>query len=149
MSYSICGLIVPEREAAVCDEMKWPWVKLAEGVGLIPLARDYLLLVEGDQTEARDHLDLVFPEWLRGMLSRLTTAAYIEAEFFGGAGMQAAEISSGAINAALRRFGVSDGPAGVLYGVPLAPGKDPFDMVRLGRHRSVEGWLKKAREAEK
>jgi hypothetical protein len=153
MSYSICGLVVPEREAAVCAENKWPCVTLAGGVRLIPLERDFLLLAAGDETEPCEHLDFVVPEWMAQMLSRFTTAAYVEAEFWGGTGMQASfvwedgkmafgpEVASGAINAALRRLGVQDESRGVFYGLPLIPGKEPFDMIGLGRHRSVGGWL--------
>jgi hypothetical protein len=120
----------------------------------MPLNHDYLLLSEGDETTASGHVDFVVPGWLQQMLCRFTKAAYIEAEFFGGAGMQAAfvweegrmafgpEISGGAINAALRQLGIQDEATATLHGLPLMPGKDPFDMTGLGRHRSVEGWLK-------
>jgi hypothetical protein len=56
------------------------------------------------------------------------------------------EISTGAINASLRRMGIADGPVVTIHGSPLAPGRDPFDVVGLGRHRSVGGWLQEIAE---
>jgi hypothetical protein len=63
MSYSICGVIVLQREAAVCAENKWPCVQLEEGLCLIPLERDYLLLAEAfvlalNSVGARPGIDL-------------------------------------------------------------------------------------------
>lgn len=68
--------------------------------------------------------------------------AYIEAEFFGGSGVQAcvlfpqsgadavATISDDAINMALRWLGVQP-----------EEGKDVFSTVGLGRHRETDLWL--------
>ena len=83
--------------------------------------------------------------------SRLGPIAYVEAEFFGGVGEQAAvvwhrgeavfgptaqqfppevpEVGVGPINAVLRRLGVT-----------AVDGRDEFDTVGLGRHRHVEAW---------
>lgn len=158
MPYSICGLIIPEHEGFACAENKWPFVRLAEHVALIPLHRDYLLLNDGDLTKATEIHDWIAPQWLSEMCSRFSTSAYIEAEFWGGTGMQASvvweadqiafgpEVSAGAINAALRRMGIADGPTDTIHGLPLAPGQDPFDVVGLGRHRSVGGWLQEISE---
>ena len=55
-------------------------------------------------------------------------------------------ISSGAINFALRQMGIDDGPSGTFFGLPVQSGKDPFDMVGLGRHRSVSAWLQEIAE---
>jgi hypothetical protein len=69
--------------------------------------------------------------------------AYVETDYFGGAGGQAAAVwrggtiwmerrsdGSGPINEALR-----------LLGVRPTPGEDEFDTLGLGRHRSNEDWL--------
>jgi hypothetical protein len=75
--------------------------------------------------------------------------AYVEAEYFGGAGTQAAAVwdagrlvlgpitveehapaDPSPISQALRRLGVSAGPH-----------VDEFAAVGLGRHRDLEGWL--------
>lgn len=77
--------------------------------------------------------------------------AYVEAEYFGGVGEQAAAVWDGGalvlgplhepegqpsppagspISQALRRLGVEAGA-----------GEDEFTAAGLGRHRDVEGWL--------
>ncbi|MFC7613506.1 hypothetical protein ACFQV2_07705 [Actinokineospora soli] len=77
--------------------------------------------------------------------SALGPVAYVEAEYFGGHGSQAAQVWDGGeavlgpdvdpsagtpISQALRRLGVARGPDG-----------DEFDAVGLGRHRDPEDWL--------
>lgn len=116
------------------------------------------VLKDGDLTDAAEVGEWVAPPWLSELMSRFSRCAYLEADFWGGFGMQASlvweqgriasgpEISSGAINAALRRMGIDDGAPTILYGWPLIPGEDPFDMVGLGRHRSVGGWLQACAE---
>jgi hypothetical protein len=153
MSYSICGLIIPQPEERTCSERGWPFVTLKGGVSLIPLARDYLFLAEGDETEP--------PTWLSDMGSCFSRAAYVEAEFWGGTGMQASVvlehsrilsgpvISSGAINYALRYLGVDDQSSVTFLGVPAPTGRDPFDMAGLGRHRSVGGWAGERRTSRR
>lgn len=81
-------------------------------------------------------------------LSRGGRVAYVEAEYFGGVGEQRCIVwddgavveepreSSSAINDALRSLGVEP-----------AQGKDRFDTMGLGRHRSVEDWLQSVRPA--
>jgi hypothetical protein len=75
-------------------------------------------------------------------LSRNGLVAYLEAEFWGGGGIQAhalfkdgvslgpAVIGEYAINQALRRFGV-----------PLGGYHDEFAAVGLGRYRDTDAWL--------
>jgi hypothetical protein len=160
MSYSICGLIVPQREDCICSEYKWPCVKLASNVSLIPLDRDYLFLTDGDNTQPQTIVEFSVPQWLSAVTGRFTKAAYIEAEFWGGSGMQAAivlqqsnvlfgpVISIDAINSALRVMGVDDDPSTPLLGVLALPIKDLFAVVGLGRHRSVDGWLQEHAEQD-
>jgi len=76
-------------------------------------------------------------------LSRQSPVAYVTAQFFGGAGAQAAtlyrqgredtifETGYGAINAALQALGIT-----------AEPPNDAFDTLGLGRYRSTEGWLR-------
>jgi hypothetical protein len=76
------------------------------------------------------------------VLSQNRTIAYIEAEIFGGSGMQASFIFSNgvqvgqpivaddAINQALRSLGVSKGNS-----------IDEFEAVGLGLHRDTDQWL--------
>lgn len=63
--------------------------------------------------------------------------AYVEAEYFGGVGEQSAVLwrdgvreELGSINEALRALGVRG-----------IAGRDEFDTVDLGRHRSTQDWL--------
>ena len=102
--------------------------------------------------------EFTLPPWLSDMASCFTRCAYIEAEIWGGAGMQASVvleqsrilsepvISSGAINFALRNMGIEDEPSVTFFGLSVPMGKDPFDMVGLGRHRSVSAWLQESAE---
>ena len=73
-------------------------------------------------------------------LSAMGSVAYVEAEFFGGAGTQACALFAGgkagrvlvspnAINEALKWLNVSAGEA-----------VDEFEAVGLGRHRETESW---------
>lgn len=51
-------------------------------------------------------------------------------------------ISSRAINYALRNLGVDDEKLGEgFYDWSRSKSMDPFDMLGLGRFRSVDGWL--------
>jgi hypothetical protein len=158
MSYAISGLIVPQREDCICSECKLPFVKLAGNVSLIPLDRDYLFLTDGDITQPKGLVEFSVPQWLSELTERFTKAAYIEAEFWGGAGMQASTvlqqdkilfgpvISIDAVNSALRIMGVEDDPSIPIFGVLGLPIKDLFAAVGLGRHRSVDGWLREHAE---
>jgi hypothetical protein len=158
MSHSICGLIVPQREDSICSAGKLPFVKLAGNVSLIPLDRDYLFLTDGDITQPKELVEFSVPQWLSDLTERFTKAAYIEAEFWGGSGMQASTviqqnkilfgpvISIDAINSALRVMDVDDDPSTPTLGVLGLPFKDLFDVVGLGRHRSVDDWLREHAE---
>jgi len=76
-------------------------------------------------------------------LSAHSPVAYVTAQFFGGAGTQAAtlyrnghvetvfETGYHAINAALHALGIT-----------AEPPSDAFDTLRLGRYRRTEDWLR-------
>lgn len=149
--YSICGLIIPQSEEAHCAELKLPCVRLEERLSLIPLDGS-LFLTDGDSTERADGFAWTAPQWLLDLAVRFSRCAYIEAEFWGGAGAQASvaweqgrivfgpEISPGAINTALRKLWIHDEPSAGMFGLSLATGPDPFERVGLGRHVSVAEW---------
>ena len=119
----------------------------------MPLERDYLFLTEGDETNQREGFECTLPSWFSEIASCFSRSAYIEAEFWGGTGMQAAvvlerskiilgpEISPAAINSALRKMGVNEAHIPV-FGLAVPTGQDPFSIVGLDRHRSVSGWLR-------
>ncbi len=156
MSYSISGLMIRSEEEAICPKRKWPFVSLAAGVSIIPIERDYLFLTDGDETTPRADFEFVAPQWLADIISCFSRSAYIEAEIWGGDGMQASivfdgnqivcgpVISTAAINFALRQLGIDEERPVTLLGMPVSAGKDLFDVVGLGRHRSVSGWLKES-----
>jgi hypothetical protein len=120
-------------------------VGLRCGIDMLPLTTEALMfygipfcpLVDEGKAE-------VPPKLLKlcEALSNKCTLAYIEAEFFGGAGAQAralfsegkaigqAVVSESAINDALRYLGVTKGEA-----------HDEFDRVGLGQHRDTDRWL--------
>jgi len=124
-------------------------VPLAGELGLIPLSEELFDAVNQNSTENYEEakpqmftrLSARIASWLKS-LSADEIIAYIEAEYFGGAGDQCAvawrdEIEvlpptkgKDSINQALR-----------LLGVRAESGKDEFDTVWLGRHRTMEGWV--------
>ena len=123
-------------------------VPLAGELGLIPLTEELFDAINKGSTanyqaEERPftYLSTQIARWLQ-WLSVGTTIAYVEADYFGGTGTQCAvawkdgiEVLppikvKDAINQALR-----------LLGVRAASGKDEFDTVGLGRHRTMEGWV--------
>jgi hypothetical protein len=143
--YSIQA-IVGRTEHLEATAERLPLVRLAQGMALIPLTQ----LVREAHREipwlpfTDEGLDLV-PESLGALCTNLSTRgplAYIEAEFFGGQGTQAAilfdnaaivrplHVAQDAINLALRFLGVSKLNA-----------QDEFDALSLGTHRKTEDWL--------
>lgn len=120
-------------------------VSLGSDVKLIPLGSEavhhlgipFLPLTDEGETETPPQVAQLCEQ-----LSQGRTLAYIEAEFFGGAGAQAsvvftngkqvgpALVSETAINQALQILGVSKGGA-----------HDEFEAVGLGAHRDTDSWL--------
>lgn len=153
MPYTICGLIIPMAEEPVCVEHGWPFVSLSANLSIIPLKYDYILLLDGDETEPKADFEFIVPQWLLDLVTCFSMSAYVEAEFWAGEGMQASIvfeghqlmqgpiISSAAINYALRQLGIGDERSYSFFGTLVSGGKDPFDVVGLGRHRSVDSWL--------
>ena len=121
-------------------------VRLSSGCEMIPLglsackafALPFLPLTDGGQQS--------LPSQLAELCEKLSVQgrlAYVEAEFFGGAGTQAHVlysmgkvvgpnvVSDSAINQALRYIGVQKGCCA-----------DEFDAIGLGRYRDTDAWLK-------
>jgi len=155
MPYTICGVIIPQSQEQICSEHKWPFVTLATSLSLIPLDQDFLFLTDGDTTKPSEDFEFNCPSWLLEMVSPFSKAAYIEAAFWGGDGMQAScvwkqheivfgpVISPVAINSALGQMGVAGAsPTGSFLASLFSSNQDAFDLVGLGRHRNVAGWLK-------
>lgn len=159
MSYTIQGLVVSRQEQAICYSKNLPFVSLDLDLLLIPLDRHLVFLIEGDETEPAELTGEAVPPWLSELGAPFDRSAYIEAVFWGGAGRQAScvwtnrqlseppVISSGAINFALMKLGIPNTSVEHRFGIPVPSfrGKDPFDMVGLGRFRSTDAWIKAAR----
>ena len=147
MGYTLQAIIIPVslREHAVKRGLSC--VRLAgSDLCLIPLAADqietldipFLPLTDGGKATIGPDLDT-----LCRAMSINVKFAYVEAEFFGGAGTQgfalyengapasAPTVHAEAINQALRWLGVRH-----------ESNKDEFDTIGLGTHRSTSGWLK-------
>jgi hypothetical protein len=133
---------------------------LHERLALVPITEEAAqALSPGDRSIISLLADQPLPAALTELLRRTSregSIAYVEADFFGGIGRQAAvlwehgeialgplvdpepkklfrrrRVSKGAFNQVLRRMGVW-----------VAPGQlDEFATVGLGRHRATEEWL--------
>lgn len=156
--YSLCAL--PGRSQELGSQLaahpRLPLVSLAEGLALLPLSERWLqqvqrdAVVEGDGGLAPmahpvfEFLTPTVEHWIGG-LSKSTPVAYVETEYFAGEGFERAADwrdgatvlgpmdGAGAINRALR-----------FLGVVAEPGREEFDIVGLGRHRTLEEWLAEA-----
>jgi hypothetical protein len=141
-------------------------VPLAHGLGLVPLTDDFWQALghrsqplrreiegveapddefespgEREQHIATARADFAAIATLCARASEITPIAYVEAESFGGSGIQAAAVwiagtivldpfvDDEAINEALRTIGVARGL------------QDEFDALDLGRHRFTDDWV--------
>ncbi|MGO8763673.1 MAG: hypothetical protein ACLQSR_00890 [Limisphaerales bacterium] len=115
-------------------------ILLPQGMAMIPLTDDLHDEIDGDNL-GFVKLTSTVEQWAQ-RISSLAPVAYVEAEFFGGAGGQNAVVwsnasrvlgpidSKHAINEALRFLGVQIGRA-----------HDEFDAVGLGKHRNTNDWI--------
>lgn len=156
--YSICALLgrTNELEPKPRSFASAKCVRLGGSLSMVPLSEALVLEIEradarrdravahrGDRNgvDAFEFLSPGVEAWAR-TLSQDTAIAYIETEFVGGEGFERSGVWSegtlalgphdgaGAINRALRALGVQP-----------AAGIDEFELVGLGRHRSVDEWL--------
>jgi hypothetical protein len=156
MGHHIFGFIAPcdqlaDAAATLPDARTAP---LAAGYAFLPLAAPFHDEEEPSAHAATIQLTATLGEWAAEQSKRFQIA-YIETDYFGGRGVQAAIVWSngtvvfgavatpdysafekprppqqgGAINQALRRLGVSRRPA-----------SDEFDTLGLGRHRDNAAW---------
>jgi hypothetical protein len=121
-------------------------VELPQGVALLPLPDELLEAMEkGTLSEALPPLYSLTNHLEAQVLQLIGNEAvgYLEAEYFGGQGEQAAVLwqggqrqgvwgpNYGALNTVLRALGVS----------ASLVNEDEFDAVGLGRHRHTDEWL--------
>lgn len=120
-------------------------IRLIGGMDMLPLSTEALKAHDIPFCPLTDEGEKELPPQLLKLckqLSKQCTLAYVEAEFFGGAGAEAralfsdgkaigqAVVSEGAINEALRYLGVAKGDA-----------HDEFEAVGLAQHRDTDEWL--------
>ena len=147
MSYTLQAILGRVEEMRSVSPHGLPTVELADGLGMWAIDSDYQdahaipFLPLTDEGLADVPLPVVELARLLG------ECIYIEAEFFGGDGVQASAIyrggvqqgsivlSDSAINQALRAIGV-------IAKSPL----DEFDSVGLGRERHTDAWRKNQAE---
>ncbi|MBR7782342.1 hypothetical protein [Undibacterium luofuense] len=121
-------------------------VQLPQDMALIPLDTNQRLKLDIEFCPLTDGGATELTAPLRALASKLSQnghIAYIEAEIFGGTGIQASQqfshgkaittiaIEINAINVALKSLGVSQAHA-----------SDEFDAIGLGIHRDTDQWIK-------
>lgn len=123
---------------------------LRDGFRLVPLDDDALDTFGFDFSQTIDGFNYLCPgfrDFLTG-LSHHGPLAYVETEYFGGMGSQAAAAFSaghvlppsplsgdGSINTALRSIGIAS-----------TTGDDEFDYIGLSQHRHTSDWMEAATE---
>ncbi len=145
MAYTIQAIIAKSGAFSTPPPQKFQIIRLRGGIDMLPLSTEALkvhgisfcpLIDKGEEEVPPRLLNLC------EQLSQRCVLAYIEAEFFGGAGAQAHAlfskgraighpvVSECAINDALRYLGVAKGEA-----------HDEFDAIGLGQHRDTDKWV--------
>lgn len=146
MGYSLTGLLLDADAAKAPRTLEG--ILLNQGVTLIPLTDEIIDSMPNQAAQAapfgRDWRLNAALEKLIVHLSKFGKVAYVDIDYFGGVGTQDAAIweneklifgpvhtaGHGAVNQALRRFGVVKGNA-----------IDEFDAVDLSRFRHTADWL--------
>ena len=153
--YSLCALLGDSAylKSGLAEVPGTRVIDLHEGLGMVPLSESLLRAIQlewrGSQGSTRvegvfEFLTPPVENWVRE-LSNGSAIAYMETEYFGGEGFERSAVfrdsnvvlgpldGAGAVNRALRALGVA-----------AKPGQEEFDVVGLGRHRSLEEWLSEA-----
>ncbi|QIY81268.1 hypothetical protein [Chromobacterium violaceum] len=145
MAYTLQAIIT--RSGTLSEPLPSPLklVHLSRGIDLIPIGRDAIKAHALPFQPLTDEGQKGLPRELTELCKRLSAQgllAYVEAEFFGGAGTQAyalfssgngighVVVSDSAINEALRHLGVSKGET-----------FDEFVAVGLEQYRNTDDWL--------
>jgi hypothetical protein len=146
MAYTIQALIADDKTLRSVDLEKGvtPLISLPQGRVMLPLTTEVSGRFDIPFLPLTNEGSLTVPDLLNKLCcaaSRHGLIAYIEAEFFGGAGTQASAlwdrgslvmgpiVADDAINQVLRAIGVSKGGA-----------FDEFDALDLGKHRDTDDW---------
>lgn len=145
MSYTIQGLVARTGAFPPSLPVELERVQLQDGFDFVPLTSKVREAHKISFCPLTDEGSKLLPQSLLQLCERLSSSgevAYIEAEFFGGAGTQAHAffvqgkavdppvVGPTAINAALARLGAKRGAAA-----------DEFETVGLGAHRDTDLWV--------
>jgi hypothetical protein len=146
MTYTLQAIVGTRAVLGSRHEDGLDYIELNGGLVMVPLIselRDSHGIPDLPLTDEAD--EAVVPGPLEAVCRKLSQhglVAYLEAEFWGGQGMQAHAlfragvalglpvVAEDAINQALRQFGVQPGPH-----------HDEFEAVGLGRHRDTDDWV--------
>ena len=121
-------------------------VTLPHSFGLIPVTERLLAFLHGEapaRFPARPGFEYLSPAMERWLapFSQWGSIAYLEAEYFGGAGAQAAAVWTRGVPALDPGAAVpSINDALRILGVAAEDGLDEFDTLHLGRCRETERW---------
>ncbi len=137
-------------------------VALDSSLSLVPMTDELFDALAGDGGDTHDEVFAKFPPGLDEVLSELSATspvAYIEVNYFGGLGSQAAALwDRGALRYAPERLDDDVVDARPLHerpvnhalrrlGVGVAAGElDEWDTVRLGRYPDTDDWLDPAED---
>ena len=145
MAYTLQAVIAKSEAFSLPLPQGLQVVRLQGGIDMLPLSTQALKVHGISFCPLTDEGEEELPQTLLELceqLSKQCVLAYIEAEFFGGAGAQAHAlfsegkavgqpvVSDSAINDALRYLGVVKGEA-----------HDEFESVGLGQHRDTNEWV--------
>ena len=119
-------------------------VELTESLSLLPLTDAILEQINNGDLNPSVEPFTALTKRLTQILEHLSeagTIAYIEAEYFGGAGAQGSVVWFNRL-VTFREFGESEAINRALriLGIIAISGKDEFDTVGLGRYRKTEDW---------
>jgi hypothetical protein len=155
MGYELRALIT--RSDAMLDGLDLAVVQRPEGFVLIPLTNDVFDRLGGGHERPYEEQFWFLSGAIRDLalqLSRSAPVAYIEVEFFGGAGTQASiawrdgeiiadpakhDFESGIDDLPRERWPVNAALAAI--DATAANAMDEFDALRLGQHRQTDDWL--------
>ncbi|NRA37743.1 MAG: hypothetical protein HRU15_06360 [Planctomycetes bacterium] len=141
MAYTIQAIIFKSSFDIRIPEVQT--VKLDQGFSMIPIVSKVLEEYGIDSLPFTDEGHEHPSENLRALLEKLSTGvelAYVEAEYFGGQGIQASLVmSNGCVKVELECSG--DAINNALSAIGVEPNGDEFDALNLGTHRSTEKWV--------
>jgi len=127
--------------------MELPCVDMPFDMAMVPLTYDYvekndisfLPLTDDGGTSISDKL-----KNLCAKLSESNKVAYIEAEYFGGEGIQACNLYSDGVEIEQPLISFNAINHGLRWlGIERTDEKDEFDNFGLGTHRDTEDWINK------